>query len=459
MSNSTEIKSRKTASKKIDAPSKKKTVVVATESSKKASKTQRKAAATQKERELTVSVETENQQSTDQFDTPLSSLPPVIDQSSEHHFFEESKPSVKPVNKIISWLIAIVLTVAVVTWMTIGMVNQQPEIIAEKSRFEEARALPEVQVRRFALQSYRPSISLNGETVASRLVTIRSERATVVRSLKVAKGDSVAKGKLLAVLDSGDTVARVAQAEAQVEKEQLSFDSITQLVTKGLSSTLEQADVRNRLEIAQVQLVTSRNNYRKNLLKAPFASKVLSRLVEVGDYVAPGTALFELADVTPVQVRGHITEKELVAVGNQIPEADVVLSTGKKYKARLSYLSSSINDQSKTFAIEMNLETGDDSVRLGLSADMIMLLAPVDAISISPSLLFLDARGNTVLKYVDDNGKVQQVAITIVDSKSDETWVTGEKLDQKNIIVIGQGFVFVDDQVISRATIQGSRSE
>ena len=372
---------------------------------------------------------------------------------------ENNKAKMKPVNKKISWLIALVLIILLVLWMLSGSFGEPKAPLTEKQRLEKARALPEVQARYYSLQDYSRKLSLTGETVAARIVVLRSERSALVKQLSVSKGDVVNKGQLVATLDSGTTIARINQAKSLVAKEELYSDSIAKLVAKGLSSKLDQADAINRLETAKMQLRSAREDYRKSRISAPFSGQVINQLVELGDYVSVGTALFELADVSPVKVKAHITEKEYTAINNQIPAASVRLSSGDKYEAVVSYISSSADARKKTFAMELDLQSGDDPVPLGISANVVLRLDEVKAIAISPSLLFLDNSGNTALKYVDDDDLVQQTPVTIVQSESDATWVVGDQLEKKRIIVTGQGFVFPGDEVVSQPAIQGGSRE
>ena len=372
--------------------------------------------------------------------------------------FTESPP-MKPVNKKISWLIAVVFVALLIGWMLSGSFGEPQAPLAEKQRLEKARALPEVQVRRYSLQDYSRTLTLTGETIAARVVVLRSERAALVKKLSVSKGDTIKKGQIVVTLDSGVTSARITQAKSLVSKEELYAESVAKLLAKGLSSKLDQADAVNRLETAKMQLRVAREDYSKSRIVAPFSGQVIRQLVELGDYVAVGAALFELADVSPVKIQSHITEKELAAINNQIPAAGVNLSSGDSYEAVVSYIAPATDAQTKTFSMELDLQSADNLVPLGISASVILRLDAVQAIAISPSLLFLDNSGNPVLKYVDAAGLVQQTTVTIVQSESDATWVTGDQLEQKSFIVTGQGFVFPGDEVISQPSIQGGNRE
>lgn len=366
---------------------------------------------------------------------------------------------IRPVNKKSSWLIAVVLTVLLITWMLSGSFGEPQAPLVEKQRLEKARTLPEVQVRRYSLQEYSRTLTLTGETVAARVVTLRSERAALVKKLAVRKGDTVKKGQLVATLDAGITVAQINQAKSLVSKEELYAESIAKLVTKGLSSKLDQAGAVNRLEVAKMQLRTAREDYSKNRIIAPFSGQVISQSVELGGYVAVGAALFVLADVSPVKVQTHVTEKEYTAINNTKAKASVKLSSGDSYEAVVSYIASATDTQTKTFAMELDLQGAGNSVPLGISASVLLHLDAVQAIAISPSLLFLDNFGALVLKYVDDAGLVNQTPVNIIQSGSDATWVSGDQLEQKSFIVMGQGFVFPGDEVISRPSIQGGKRE
>jgi len=74
---------------------------------------------------------------------------------------------------------------------------------------------------------------------------------------------------------------------------------------------------------------------------APFPGVVLSKNIEPGEYVAPGTAVVTVGDLVNVWLRGYIQETDLGRVKFD-QRAWVTTDTypGKKYEGRVSFISS-----------------------------------------------------------------------------------------------------------------------
>lgn len=113
---------------------------------------------------------------------------------------------------------------------------------------------------------------------------------------------------------------------------------------------LEQA--RAALRLAETQL-----SYAK--VFSPLAGVVLSKNIEPGEYVAPGTAVVTVGDLVNVWLRGYVQESDLgrVKVGQR---ATVTTDTypGKKYEGRVSFIAQEAEFTPK------NVQTPKERVKL-----------------------------------------------------------------------------------------------
>jgi HlyD family secretion protein len=160
-----------------------------------------------------------------------------------------------------------------------------------------------------------------------------------------AKLDLVRKGPRTETIEQ----ARAAVAEANARAE---------LVRKGpRRETIDQAKARvdqTRATLAEAQ---TRLSYAK--IESPLTGVVLSKNIEPGEYVAPGTPVVTVGDLVNVWLRAYINESDLGRV-NLGQRARVTTDTypGRIYEGRVSFISSQAEFTPK------NVQTERERVKL-----------------------------------------------------------------------------------------------
>jgi HlyD family secretion protein len=103
--------------------------------------------------------------------------------------------------------------------------------------------------------------------------------------------------------------------------------------------TIDQA--RARVRQAEGALALAKTQLGYATLMAPMTGMVMSKNIEPGEYVAPGTAVVTVGDLVNVWVRGYIDEADLGRV--KYGQAAVITTDtypGRKYQGRVSFIAS-----------------------------------------------------------------------------------------------------------------------
>ncbi len=127
--------------------------------------------------------------------------------------------------------------------------------------------------------------------VASRRVAIRAPVDGIVRTVTAAIGASVRENQELLKLDPAEASARLKEAQAGVREREAE-------VKAAASNAAAQA----RLEAAQARAELAQLELDRCTQRAPFAGLILDVPVAPGQYVAQGSTLAELADVSSLRV-------------------------------------------------------------------------------------------------------------------------------------------------------------
>lgn len=138
---------------------------------------------------------------------------------------------------------------------------------------------------------------------------------------------------------------------------------------------------RARVKQAKIALKTARTRLGYARLTSPLSGIVLSRSVEPGEYVAPGTPVVTIGDLENVWLRAYISETVLgkVKVGQQV---EVVTDTypDKVYKGYVSFIASQAEFTPKNvqtreervklvYRIKINIRNPDMELKPGMPAD------------------------------------------------------------------------------------------
>src|SRR3954469_7322554 len=178
-------------------------------------------------------------------------------------------------------------------------------------------------------------VSASGPLAAKRdqPIGIAGQGGRVIRVL-VDAGTWVRGGQVLAVVDRSVQAQQAAQLAAQVEAAranaalaQSNYERAVALQGRGFVSKAEidskraQRDAANaQVRVAQAQLGATRAQIGQLNVIAPTAGLVLSRNVEVGQIVGPGSgALFHLAEGGQMEMRAQLSQQDLAYMHAGMP--------------------------------------------------------------------------------------------------------------------------------------------
>jgi len=135
--------------------------------------------------------------------------------------------------------------------------------------------------------------------------------------------------------------------------------------------------------------------------------------------------------------------------------ADVTTVTGDKVQGKVTYLASTADDATRSFAVEIELPNADGKIRDGLTADAVVNVGTAPVTILPQSVLTLDDNGVLGIRTVEDGNKVAFHAVTIVKDTRDGVWIVG--LPPKiNVITVGQDFV-KPGQIVDAKTADGGQ--
>ena len=122
----------------------------------------------------------------------------------------------------------------------------------------------------------------------------------------------------------------------------------------------------------------------------------------------------------------------------------VELINGDKVSGAVSYIGSVANPVTRIFTVEIKISQVSKNIS-GVTSTAKIELTNAIGHYISPALLYINGDGLMGLKTLDSDNRVQFYEVEIISSGTEGVWVQGLP-QQARIIVVGQGFVNLNDE-------------
>ncbi len=248
------------------------------------------------------------------------------------------------------------------------------------ARVDDADYRQQLAIAEAALEVQRRQLATAEQNLAAAQKTVISDQADLVlRKLDYDRDQSLwSQGRVVSTQTRDHSATALKQSQAALERDQ----ALELAAARNID--LAKASIRNAEE--SVRLAKIVLGY--TVLVAPFDGVILVRQAELGEIEVPGTPVITLADLDHVWLRAYINETDISRVRYG---AEAVITTdtypGKKYRGRISFISSSAEFTPKTvethaervtlvYRIKIDVDNPTHELVPGMPADAAIELPP-----------------------------------------------------------------------------------
>ena len=270
-------------------------------------------------------------------------------------------------------------------------------------------------------------VSASGPLAAQRdqPVGIAGSGGRVVR-VTVDAGSWVRAGQVLAVVDRSVQAQQAAQLAAQVEAAkanaalaQSNYDRAVALQGRGFVSKAEidskraERDAANaQVRVAGAQLGATRAQIGQLNVVAPSAGLVLSRNVELGQIVSPGSgALFHLAEGGAMELKAQLSQQDLAYMHAGMPADVTPIGSPTSVRGSVWQVAPMIDPQSRLGSVRIAIPYSS-GIRPGGFAEARITAGATTAPVLPQSSVLSDEQGNYVY-IVNGKNEIERRSIKI----------------------------------------------
>ncbi|WP_053135690.1 efflux RND transporter periplasmic adaptor subunit [Pseudomonas sp. MIACH] len=305
-----------------------------------------------------------------------------------------------------------------------------------------------------AWQQRLPSV---GTLKALQGVNLSLEVAGTVKDVQFESGQKVKAGQPLVQLDSAVESALLETAQADLGLAQLDYGRGSQLVgsqaiSKGEFDRLSAQLQKNKATVNQLKA-----SLAKKHIVAPFSGTIGIRQVDVGDYLASGTVIATLQDISSLYVDFYIPEHSVpkVAIGQPV-QVQVSAYPGQQFPGSVSAINPKVENSTRNVLVRATLANPDSKLLPGMFTSLeVMLPNPTAQIVVPEGAITYTLYGNSVYAVAEkkaENGAVEKDAngqpLLIAERRFVET---GER--RGGLVLVSKGLKAVE-QVVSAGQLK-----
>jgi len=325
-------------------------------------------------------------------------------------------------------------------------------------------AITEVQMER-----RRPHLAAVGSLVAAQGIEVRNEVAGIVSAIYFESGQEAKPLQPLIDLDATADRAELKGLESVQRLAQVKFRRAARLLPERSMSQADYDEAKATLDGAAAAVAAKQALIDKKRILAPFEGELGIRQVDLGQYLAPGTAIVSLQNLNPIHCDFSLPERHLdsLKVGQAVSVA-VQAHPGERFGGRISALEPGVDVATRSLRVRATLDNPEQKLRPGMFAEVRVLLRmrdgvltlPQTAITYNPygdSVFVVEERkqGLTVQRRQVETGEVRDGRVEVRSGlEVDERVVSAGQVKLRNDMV-----VVADDKPAPSERSQAERSQ
>lgn len=313
-----------------------------------------------------------------------------------------------------------------------------------KEKIVDVVAMPVV------LQPFKTYIEIQGRIDADENVFVSSEMPGTITKINVKVGDQVTKGQVLAETDSRVAQQQLAAMQASLTLVNQMYDKQKSLWDQRIGTEMQFLSAKTTKEGLEATVGSLNEQIRMSKIISPINGTVDNVSIKLGQSVAPGMQAISVINFSNLKVKAEVAESyaSRVKTGNEV----IVLFPDNKdtIASRISYASRGINALTRTFGVEVYLDTKGE-----YHPNMVTKLKINDYTSPKPQVIvpvkFIQKGADESFVLVAENGKAVKKIVKINHEYAGLAEVLSGLKEGDQIITEGYDLINDGDKIVIAA--------
>ncbi len=225
-----------------------------------------------------------------------------------------------------------------------------------------------VSVTPVITQNFQHFVEATGRLEAENNVFVSPQTGGALTKVFVKIGDYVTKGQKIATIDNSILRNSMQEVEIQLETAKTIFERQKNLWDQKIGTEVQYIQAKSAVESLERRINTLKSQDVLNVVVAPISGVVDEVRLKAGEIAAPGVGILRIVNFSDLKVVANVPD----TYAGTIAKGDLVKikfpDLQKEITAKLSYVSQTINQVSRTFTVEAKVPMTDKSFKPNLTA-------------------------------------------------------------------------------------------
>ena len=308
-----------------------------------------------------------------------------------------------------------------------------------------------------------------GTVRAYESITVTAKVAGIVGEIGFDEGQKVKAGDMLIQFDAAERRAEIEQAVAEASRAEALRNEIAikleraQALSRTGAGTGAQVDdltaqiksLDGSIASARAQRKAAEARLEDLMIRAPFPGRVGTRSVSLGAYVAPGTRITSLDDLSKIRLDFAVPENLLGRLKpGQTVNATSAAYKGRIFKGSVATIDPRVDQTTRTARLTAEFDNPDEALKPGMFLSVALEVSTKDDAVVVPEEAIV-SEGLRHLVYPVKDNKVERRVITIGQRQGGKVEVVDGLKAGETIVVLGVQRVRPGAEVIARPVGSG----
>jgi membrane fusion protein, multidrug efflux system len=285
------------------------------------------------------------------------------------------------------------------------------EPASEVSESENEAPAVNVSVRTIHTSQLKDQRELAGRLEPWVEVRVSTELGGTVQEVGFEKGQTVAKGRILARIGTDLFEASLAEAEAELVAAEANYNKSKELFDRQAVPRQDLVSSTSTFKRAEARLEQAKIRVERSILRAPVSGVAIDREIELGEVVAPGSLVTVIHEVSKLKASVGVPEDDIAffRVGGEA-KMTVDAFPDRAFMGKIHFLGSAATGQNRTFPAEIAIDNRASELRPGMIVRVSLVRRVYDDAMVVPrdAVLERDA-GNVVFVLNGDRAELRNV--------------------------------------------------
>lgn len=226
-----------------------------------------------------------------------------------------------------------------------------------------------VETAQVSVTDLETAITASGNILPWESLVLSAKMPGKVKAAPAEEGGAVAKGDLIAELETEDLSIELARARSEAGRARARYKRVKSLYDEAAATITQLESAESADKAASSALSSLEERLGSARVTAPFAGLLSRKMAMPGTVVNAGQPLAELVDVSKVKIEAAFSEVEAKhAEKGRKSQILVDAYPDRKFEGEVSYVGAVVDPLTRTFPVRIAIDNSGRLLKAGMSA-------------------------------------------------------------------------------------------